>query len=120
MSKMGTQDSRRGFLKTAVTTAGAAVLAPTIIPSSALGRDGAVAPSERVVVGGIGIGNRGTYDLGCFLEQKDVQFAAVCDVKEARRAGRQEDCRRKVRQRRLRNVPRLSRSYSTAAISMRC
>jgi hypothetical protein len=36
-------------------------------------------------VGGIGIGNRGTYDLGCFLEQKDVQFAAVCDIKEARR-----------------------------------
>ncbi len=85
MSKMGTQDSRRGFLKTAVTTAGAAVLAPTIIPSSALGRDGAVAPSERVIIGGIGIGNRGTYDLGCFLEQKDVQFAAVCDVKAARR-----------------------------------
>jgi predicted dehydrogenase len=50
-----------------------------------LGRDGAVAPSERVVVGGIGIGNRGTYDLGCFLEQKDVQFVAVCDIKETRR-----------------------------------
>ena len=38
-----------------------------------------------LVVGGIGIGNRGTYDLGCFLEQKDVQFVAVCDIKEARR-----------------------------------
>ena len=60
-------------------------MTPTIIPSSALGRDGAVAPSERIVVGGIGIGNRGMYDLGCFLEQKDVQFAAVCDIKEARR-----------------------------------
>ena len=36
-------------------------------------------------MGGIGIGNRGTYDLGCFLEQKDVQFVAVCDVKKARR-----------------------------------
>src|SRR5207244_9340984 len=49
------------------------------------GLGGAAAPSERVIVGGIGIGNRGTYGLGCFLEQKDVQFAAVCDVKEARR-----------------------------------
>jgi len=55
------------------------------IPSSALGRDGAVAPSERVVVGGIGIGRRGGYDLGCFLEQKDVQFIAVADIKEKRR-----------------------------------
>jgi predicted dehydrogenase len=77
-------NSRRQFLK-AATAVGVAAMTPTIIPSSALGLDGAVPPSERVVVGGIGIGNRGTYDLGCFLEQKDVQFVAVCDVKESRR-----------------------------------
>lgn len=74
---------RRRFLK--ASAAGALTLAPTIIPSSALGRDGHVAPSERIVVGGIGIGNRGQYDLGCFLEQKDVQFVAVADIKESRR-----------------------------------
>lgn len=84
MSKQATRLNRRRFLKTTL-SASAAIAAPQIIPSSALGRDGAVAPSERVVVGGIGIGNRGTYDLGCFLEQKDVQFVAVCDVKEKRR-----------------------------------
>ena len=33
----------------------AAVMAPTMIPSSALGRDGAVPPSVRIVLGGIGI-----------------------------------------------------------------
>jgi predicted dehydrogenase len=76
---------RRRFLKTAAAAAGTVAIAPTIIPSSALGKDGPVAPSERIVLGGIGIGNRGTYDLGCFLEQKDVQFVAVCDVKAARR-----------------------------------
>ena len=75
---------RRGFLK-AASASGAGLALPTIIPSSALGLDGAVAPSERIVVGGIGIGNRGTYDLGCFLQQSDVQFAAVCDIKETRR-----------------------------------
>jgi len=85
MSKQAFKLPRRRFLKNVFSAAGAAVMAPTIIPSSALGLDGAVPPSERVVVGGIGIGNRGTYDLGCFLEQKDVQFAAVCDIKEARR-----------------------------------
>jgi predicted dehydrogenase len=84
MSKTATHLHRRRFLKTTL-SAGAAVMAPHIIPSSALGRDGAVPPSERIVVGGIGIGNRGTYDLGCFLEQKDVQFVAVCDIKAARR-----------------------------------
>jgi predicted dehydrogenase len=77
-------NSRRHFLK-AATAAGVAAMTPTIIPSSALGLDGAVPPSERVIVGGIGIGNRGTYDLGCFLDEKDVQFVAVCDVKESRR-----------------------------------
>ena len=85
MSKAAKQHPRRQFLKSAIQATGAAVMAPTIIPSSALGRDGAVAPSERVVIGGIGIGNRGSYDLSCFLEQKDVQFAAICDVKQARR-----------------------------------
>jgi len=84
MSKKVTPLHRRRFLQTTL-SAGAAAMAPMIIPSSALGLDGAVAPSERIVVGGIGIGNRGTYDLGCFLEQKDVQFVAVCDIKAARR-----------------------------------
>jgi predicted dehydrogenase len=87
MSRKVTRLHRRRFLQTALTASAAAVMAPTIIPSSALGLDGHTAPSERIVLGGIGIGNRGTYDLGCFLEQKDVQFAAVCDIKETRRTG---------------------------------
>ncbi len=36
-------------------------------------------------MGGIGIGNRGTYDLGCFLQEPDVQFVAICDAKAVRR-----------------------------------
>jgi predicted dehydrogenase len=84
MASKVNRKQRRQFLKTTL-AAGAAFAAPQIIPSSALGRDGAVAPSERVVVGGIGIGNRGTYDLGCFFQQKDVQFVAICDVKQTRR-----------------------------------
>ncbi|MCA9196346.1 MAG: Gfo/Idh/MocA family oxidoreductase [Planctomycetales bacterium] len=84
MAKQKTQPSRRQFLE-AVSIGTAATMAPTIIPASALGRDGAVAPSERIVVGGIGIGNRGGYDLGCFLQQQDVQFVAVADIKQKRR-----------------------------------
>ena len=85
MSRSASRIPRRRFLKTAV-GASTLFMAPQIIPGSALGMNGAVAPSERIVLGGIGIGNRGTYDLGCFLEQPDVQFVAVCDVKAARRA----------------------------------
>jgi len=36
-------------------------------------------------LGGIGIGNRGTYVLGCFLQEPDVRFVAICDVKAERR-----------------------------------
>src|SRR5215212_6223256 len=85
MSSQAANLHRRKFLKTAVSAGATIIFAPQIIPSSALGKDGAVAPSERIVLGGIGIGNRGTYDLGCFLEQKDVQFLAVCDIKATRR-----------------------------------
>ncbi len=57
---------RRRFLKKSLVAAGAVSIAPTIIPSSAIGRNGAVPPSDRIVVGGIGIGGRGTYDLSVF------------------------------------------------------
>jgi predicted dehydrogenase len=76
--------TRRAFFARSA-GAGAALALPTIIPASALGRDGAVAPSERIVLGAIGIGNRGSYVLGCFLDEADVQFVAICDVKAARR-----------------------------------
>ena len=76
--------NRRGFLKAAL-QAGALISLPQIIPGSVLGLNGAVAPSERIILGAIGIGNRGSYDLGCFLREPDVQFVAICDVKENRR-----------------------------------
>ncbi|MFO7936639.1 MAG: Gfo/Idh/MocA family oxidoreductase [Kiritimatiellia bacterium] len=76
--------SRRGFMKESLATAGA-VVSPTLIPASALGRDGAVAPSERIILGGIGLGPRGKYDLSVMLPEKDVQFVADCDVQKSRR-----------------------------------
>ncbi len=77
--------SRRQFLRGAVAAAGGVLAAPYVIPGAALGNSGAVAPSEQITLGGIGIGNRGSYDLGCFLREPDVRFLAVCDVKDARR-----------------------------------
>jgi predicted dehydrogenase len=58
---------------------------PSIIPASVLGRNGNVAPSNRVVVGAIGIGPRGRVVLEAFLKQPDVQFVAICDVQKANR-----------------------------------
>jgi hypothetical protein len=84
MCEEGVPLNRRRFLKTAV-QAGAFLVAPYVIPDRVLGKNGGVAPSERIVLGGIGIGSRGGYDLGCFLHEPDVQFVAVCDVKANRR-----------------------------------
>jgi hypothetical protein len=84
MCEEGFHLNRRRFLKTAV-QAGALLVAPKMIPATVLGKDGNVPPSERIVLGGIGIGNRGTYVLGCFLQEPDVQFVAVCDVRANRR-----------------------------------
>jgi predicted dehydrogenase len=74
--------TRRKFLKGAG-TATAAIALPSIIPASALGRDGATAPSERIVMGGIGIGNMGKGDQGNFLGQRGVQYVAVSDVRKS-------------------------------------
>ena len=61
-----TQLTRRQFL-TRGTMAAGAVAVPWLIPASALGRGGTVAPSERIVMGGIGLGGRGSYDMGVML-----------------------------------------------------
>jgi hypothetical protein len=65
--------------------AASAVALPSYIPIAALGRNGTVAPSERIVMGGIGIGGRGSYDLNSMLNEREVQWVAVCDVLKSRR-----------------------------------
>ena len=75
--------NRRTFL---TRTAGAAIGTlgfPIFIPSGALGKAGAVAPSERITMGSIGVGGMGTNNMRAFLAQPDVQVLAVCDPVEA-------------------------------------
>jgi len=76
--------TRRQFLTRTTTAAGAAA-APCLIPASVLGRGGAVPPSERIVMGGIGLGGRGSHDLAVMLAQPDVQWVAICDVRQGTR-----------------------------------
>jgi hypothetical protein len=86
--------SRRRFLHQTTTAVAAAFAAPAIIPASALGRAGAMPPSERVTMGFIGVGGQGgghllggawTYVAGGYAGRKDVQVLAVCDVWRDRR-----------------------------------
>ncbi|MGA2498425.1 MAG: Gfo/Idh/MocA family oxidoreductase [Tepidisphaeraceae bacterium] len=76
--------TRRDLCRRSIAAAGAVAL-PWVIPSSALGKDGAVAPSDRIVLGAIGIGPRGRQDLDCMMGEDDVRFVAICDVQRGRR-----------------------------------
>ena len=76
--------SRREFLLgTAAATAGASVA--SVVPARVLGRDGSIAPSEKITLGIIGIGPRCTYDLKAMLKFPDVQCVAIADVQAKRR-----------------------------------
>lgn len=79
------QISRRSFLKKTTSAAVGAISFPYIVSSSALGQAGGVAASERIVMGFIGVGGRGTSLLRNFLHLSDAQVVAICDVKRQNR-----------------------------------
>lgn len=72
--------SRRQFMKRSGAATLAAVAAPAIIPASALGLDGHVAPSNRIVMAAIGVGGQGSHNMRALTSQPDTQMVAVCDV----------------------------------------
>src|SRR6476660_3682818 len=79
----GMRENRREFLrKSAAVAAGAASLAlPTIVSPRAFGGPTSAAPSDRIRLGFIGVGNRGGQNLGTFLKMLDrVDIVALCDV----------------------------------------
>ena len=72
--------NRREFLKNSAALTTAALGFPYIVKSSVFGADGSTAPSNRIVMGCIGMGGQGTYNMKAFLNNPDVQVVAVCDV----------------------------------------
>lgn len=78
MSIDDTHTTRRQFLKqSAVTATGLAVGLGTLNASVFANAAGA---NERVRVGFIGVGNRGTQLMHRFMAHPDVEIAALCDV----------------------------------------
>lgn len=80
---------RRSFLR-ATMRMGSGIALFHIVPASALGRAGRPAPSNRIVMGCIGMGGMGMGNLGAFLSQPDVQVIAVCDVDKNHLRGAKE------------------------------
>ncbi len=83
---MSLQLSRRKFLKKAA----AAVTLPYLVPASALGLDGNVAPSERINVATIGMGSRGPNHISMLSSLKQAQLTTICDVRGDALKKRQE------------------------------
>jgi predicted dehydrogenase len=72
--------NRRRFLKNATGITAGAIAFPYIVSSSALGKAGNVAASNRIVMGCIGVGSQGSGNMNNFLGKRDAQVVAVCDV----------------------------------------
>jgi len=84
---------RRAFLKRAAGAAGT-VAVPLVISSRALGQDGAVAPSNRITLGSIGVGMMGRGHVRIFSQYPQAQVLAVCDVDRWRREDAKETVQR--------------------------
>lgn len=68
--------TRREFLKSSV-VAGAIFAVPTIVPASVFGVN---APSNRITMGCIGMGGKGTGNMKGFKGMSGSEVVAVCDV----------------------------------------
>jgi len=86
----GKNINRRQFLKKVSSAAVGATGFAYIIQGSALGKDGHVATSNRIVMGCIGMGGRGTRNMQGFIGTGQVQVVAVCDVDVGRLKRAQE------------------------------
>ena len=75
------QNSRRNFIKS--TAIGAAGL--MIIPRHVLGGPGFTAPSDKLVIAGIGVGGKGESDIYSFSQTGKADIGFLCDV-DTRRA----------------------------------
>jgi len=74
--------SRRGFLKTSAVAASAFM----IVPRHVLGGKGYLAPSDRLIVAGVGAGGKGESDIAAFAKSGKADIGFLCDVDERRAA----------------------------------
>jgi len=76
---------RRSFLKKTIESSIGIIGLPAIVPSHVIGLNTQVPPSDKIVLGSIGVGGMGIGHVRSFLGYNDVKLAAVCDVREEHR-----------------------------------
>ncbi len=76
---------RRRFLACSMGAFGSALSMPVFIKGSALGLNGQTPPSNRILMGSIGVGSMGRFDVTNLMKVQDTRIACVCDVVKSRR-----------------------------------
>jgi predicted dehydrogenase len=80
MTKLSNKTTRRKFItQTGMITAGIGL---GVNPISAISYNRIIGANDKIRVGFIGVGNRGTQLLRIFMDQPDCEIAALCDVYE--------------------------------------
>jgi len=80
--KNSLSSSRRAFIKNAAITAAGFM----IVPRHVLGGKGFVAPSDKLLIAGIGVGGKGESDIASFYKSGKAEIAFLCDVDDRRAA----------------------------------
>jgi predicted dehydrogenase len=81
------KNARRDFLKTSTL----ALAGFHIVPRHVLGGTGYKAPSDKLVIAGIGVGGKGYGDIKSFYESGNAEIAVLCDVDDERAKRSRED-----------------------------
>jgi predicted dehydrogenase len=82
MKEETANNSRRGFIKSAAVAAAGF----TIVPRYVLGGKGFTAPSDKLVVAGVGAGGKGTSDIANFYKSGKAEIGYLCDVDDRQAA----------------------------------
>jgi predicted dehydrogenase len=83
------EKSRRDFIKKTAVAGSAAIIAPTIIPSTAFGAN------DRINAAVLGVNGRGKSHISGLMNQKDVQVTILCDPDMNILKDRQKDFKEK-------------------------
>jgi predicted dehydrogenase len=75
-------NTRRNFIKTTAVTAAGFM----IVPRHVLGGKGYTAPSDKLLIAGIGAGGKGRSDIESFYKSGKADIAFLCDVDDRRAA----------------------------------
>ena len=73
---------RRDFIK----KASLASIGISIVPRHVLGGVGFTAPSDKLLIAGIGVGGKGESDIKSFADSGKADIAFLCDVDDRRAA----------------------------------